>query len=83
MFAYSCCVFRPAFGCCAHPKAGPTSFLGQNTQHTVFVYPRAMVGSTALIIHYQSDISIYLLLLEKKYDDDDDLNRLINGQSLL
>ena len=21
-----CCVFRPAFGCCAHPKAGRTAF---------------------------------------------------------
>ena len=25
----SCCVFRPAFGCCAHPKAGQTTFFSR------------------------------------------------------
>ena len=25
----SCCVFRPAFGCCTHPKAGPTTFFSR------------------------------------------------------
>ena len=23
---YNCCAFRPAFGCCVHPKAGLTTF---------------------------------------------------------
>ena len=25
---YTCCVFLPAFGCCAHLKAGQNNFLG-------------------------------------------------------
>ena len=27
-----CCVFQPAFGCCAHPKVGQSNFLA------IFVY---------------------------------------------
>ena len=36
---YYCCVFRPAFGCCAHPKAGWNLFFSHFS--TFFVYFKA------------------------------------------
>ena len=35
-----CCVFRPAFGCCTHPKAGWNTFFQPFSSITLWILPK-------------------------------------------
>ena len=39
-----CCVFRPAFGCCAHPKAGGTTFFQPFSTFFVHLKPFSVIS---------------------------------------
>ena len=65
IFGHKCCVFGPAFGCCAHPKAGQTTFFSL-FQPVLFIWSLFIrssgFGLMGLSLHY-CNIRINILQL--------------------
>ena len=55
-----CCVFQPAFGCCAHPKAGRTPFFCRFQPFLFILNPFQFISVTEFPLRWCGHPNIYM-----------------------